>query len=137
MPKKLPPVHTYPNQNFCNKYLEKNKTPYRPTIKRKILQLLIKKHRVSSNMHATQTNAKHNMSATPNEHVNKDYLNTYITDQRSPVHKHLEENNYERRITMTILAQTPTEEKDTETWLKQQDYSLICKLGIELQQKHP
>ena len=30
---------------------------------------------------------------------------------------------------MHILTQAPTEEKDTETWLKQQEYNWICKLG--------
>ena len=29
----------------------------------------------------TLTNAKHNMSATPKEHVNKDYLNTLLTKE--------------------------------------------------------
>ena len=60
----------------------------------------------------------------------KQRLLEHLTDHRSPVHKHLEENNHERRrITMHILTQAPTEAKDTETWLKQQEYNWICKLG--------
>ena len=113
-------MYTYPNQKFCNKYSEKNKTPYQPTTKKKILVYLI----------TCNSNKCKAQYVGYTQRACKQRLLEHLTDRRSPVHRHLEENNHERRrITMHILTQAPTEEKDTETWLKQQEYNWICKLG--------
>ena len=52
-----------------------------------------------------------------------------ITEHLSdgPVIKHIKEANHEyKKIRFQILAQAPTNETNTELWLKRQEYLWIC-----------
>ena len=55
-----------------------------------------------------------------------------ITEDLSdgPMIKHIKEVNHEcKKIRFQILAQAPTNETNTELWLKRQEYLWICRLG--------
>ena len=66
----------------------------------------------------------------------KQRLIEHLTDEKSPVYKHIDENNHDRKtITMHILTQAPTTEPNKEQWLKQQDH-WICKLGTLSKTSH-
>ena len=117
MPKKLPPICIHiPTKRFVISTLKRTKHPIDLPPRGKFYNCSSKNIVYLITCNSNKCKAQY---VGYTQRACKQRLLEHLTDQRSPVHKHLEENNHERkRITMHILTQAPTEEKDTETWLK-------------------
>ena len=59
----------------------------------------------------------------------KERLTEHKTNTNSPVHRHCLASNHFDKLIIQILTQAPTDERNPELWLKQQEYYWICKLG--------